>query len=92
MYMDDIKLFAKNEKELETLILAVRIYSDDIGMEFCIEKCAMLIMKSEKQQITEEMELPNQEKSERLEKGKLPNSWEYWKRTPSNKWKGKKKF
>ena len=25
MYMDDIKLFAKNQKELETLIHAVRI-------------------------------------------------------------------
>ena len=46
MYMDDIKLFAKNEKESETLIQAVRIYSQDIGMEFGIEKCAMLIMKS----------------------------------------------
>ena len=33
MYMDDIKLFAKNEKELETLIHTVRIYSQDIGME-----------------------------------------------------------
>ena len=32
MYMDDIKLFAKNEKELETLIHAVRIYSQDIGI------------------------------------------------------------
>ena len=29
MYMDGIKLFAKNEKELETLIRAVRIYSQD---------------------------------------------------------------
>ena len=34
MYMDDIKLFAKNEKELETLMLTVRIYSQDIGMEY----------------------------------------------------------
>ena len=34
--MDDIKLFAQNEK-LETLTEAVRIYSDDIGMEFGIE-------------------------------------------------------
>ena len=34
MYMDDIKLFAKNEKELETLIYAVRIYCQDIGTEF----------------------------------------------------------
>ena len=46
MYMDDIKLLAKNEKELETLIHAVIIYSQDIGMEFGIEKCAMLIRKS----------------------------------------------
>ena len=49
MYMDDIKLFAKNEKELETLKHAVRIYPQDIGMEFGIEKCAMLVMKSGKQ-------------------------------------------
>ena len=27
MYMDDIKLFAKNEKELKTLIHTVKIYS-----------------------------------------------------------------
>ena len=37
MYMDDIKLFAKNEKGSETLIQAVRIYSEDIGMEFSIK-------------------------------------------------------
>ena len=41
MYMGDIKLFAKNEKHLETLIQTVRIYSQDIGMEFGIEKYAM---------------------------------------------------
>ena len=33
MYIDDIKLFANNEKELEILIQAVRICSQDIGME-----------------------------------------------------------
>ena len=48
IYMDDIKLFAKNEKELKTLIQAVRIYSQNIGMEFGIEKCTTLIMKSGK--------------------------------------------
>ena len=62
MYMDDIKLFAKNEKELETLIHAVRIYSQDIGMEFGIEKCAMLVKKSGKQHLTDGMEQPNQDK------------------------------
>ena len=62
MYMDDIKLFAKNEKELETLIRTVRIYSQDIGMEFSIEKCALLVMKRGKRHLTDEIELPNQDK------------------------------
>ena len=62
MYMDGIKLFAKNEKELETLIHTVRIYSRDIGMEFGIEKCAMLVMKSGKRHLTDGMELPNKDK------------------------------
>ena len=44
MYMDNIKLFAKLEKELETLIQTIKIYSQDIGMEFCIGKCARAIM------------------------------------------------
>ena len=62
MNMDDIKLFAKNEKEMETLIHAVRIYSQDIGMEFGIENFVMLVMKSGKQHMTDGMELPNQDK------------------------------
>ena len=62
MYMDDIKLFAKNEKELETLIHAVRIYSQNIWIEFGIERCTMLVMKSSEQHLTDRMELPNQKK------------------------------
>ena len=68
MYMDDIKLFAKNERQLETLIHAVRIYSQDIGMEFGIEKCAMLVMKSGKRYMTDGMELPNHDRIRTLEK------------------------
>ena len=60
--MDGIKLFAKNEKELETLIHAVRIYSQDIGMEFGREKSTMLVMKSGKRHMTDGMELPNHDK------------------------------
>ena len=62
MYMDAIKLFAKNEKELETLIHAVRIYSHDIRMEFGIEKYATLLMKRGKQHMPDGIELPNQDK------------------------------
>ena len=62
MYMDGIKLFAKDEEEVETLIHTVRIYSQDIGMEFGIEKFAMLVMKSGKWHTTDGIELPNQDK------------------------------
>ena len=72
MYMDNIKLFSQNEKELETLIQAVKIYSQDIGMEFGIEKCAMLKMKNGKQHMTEGIKLPKQGKNQNVQrKGKL---------------------
>ena len=62
-----IKLFAKNENDTETLIQAVRIYSKDIGMEFGIDKCTVLLMISGKRHMTEEIELPNQGKIRTLE-------------------------
>ena len=62
MYMNDVTLFAKNEKELETLIHAVRIDSLDIAMGSGIEKCAMLVLKRGKRRLTDGMELQNQYK------------------------------
>ena len=50
---------------------AIRLYSQNVGMKFVIEKCSMQIMKSGKRQKTEGIELINQEKSERSEKRKL---------------------
>ena len=48
MPMDDINLSAKNKKELETLINTVRIYSQDIGIEFT----SMCHASNEKRQTT----------------------------------------
>ena len=72
--MDDIKLFAENEKELKTLIQAERIYSEDIGIGFGIKQCALLIMKSRKRQMLEGIEVttpPPKKKSERSQKRNL---------------------
>ena len=51
--MYNTKVFAKNEKERETLMQKIRIYSQDIGMEFDIEKCTLLIKKSGKRATAE---------------------------------------
>ena len=58
----------KNEKELETLTQAIKIYWQDKGMVFRIEKYAMHIVKSVKRQITEGREGSNQEKTRTLRK------------------------
>ena len=39
-YMDDLKLYATNAGELEGLLKTVKAFSDDIGMEFGLDKCA----------------------------------------------------
>ena len=36
--MDDIKIIAKIKKVLESLIQTIKIFSQDIGMEFGVEK------------------------------------------------------
>ena len=64
--MNNIKLFAKNDKELETQIQKIKIYSQHTEMKFGIEKRAKLIMKRGKREITEEIELPNQERIQML--------------------------
>ena len=46
--MNDISIFSNNKKELETVIKPIRIYSQDIGIEFVIERWAVHIMKKTK--------------------------------------------
>ena len=45
LYMDDLKLYGKNEKEINSLVQTVRIFSKDICMDFGIDKCATLVLK-----------------------------------------------
>ena len=59
LYMDDLKIYAKNRMELESLMNTVRIFSDDIGMEFGLQKCAILVMKRGKIEMgTDDMIMP----------------------------------
>ena len=59
--MDDLKLYSRSEKGLDSLVLTVRVFSEDIGMEFGIEKCAMLVMEKGKIVKSAGIELPDNE-------------------------------
>ena len=48
LFMDDLKLYSRNQKELDSLVQTIRIFSKGIGMEFGIEKCAMLVFEKGK--------------------------------------------
>ena len=37
LLMDDLKLYSRNEKELDSLVQTIRIFSKDKGMEFGIK-------------------------------------------------------
>ena len=76
----------KNEKELETIIQAIR-YSQNIGMEFCLEKCAMLIKRSDKRPTRKGIKLRDQERIRTLREKDIYFTKEFWKQTPSNKWR-----
>jgi len=40
LYMDNLKLFAKTEKEIKSLLNSVTLFSSNIDMQFGIAKCA----------------------------------------------------
>ena len=69
LFMDDLKLYAMNEKGVDSLIQTVRVFSEDIGMEFGIEKCAVLVMKRGKVVKSEGIKLPDYKTIQGLKDG-----------------------
>jgi len=45
LYMDDLKLIAKSEEELQKQIQTVKTFSDYVHMEFWLDKCAKITFK-----------------------------------------------
>ena len=60
--MEDLKLYGKSEKEIKGLVSNVEVFSKDIGMEFGIKKCVVIIMNRGKVKSTDGIELPTGEK------------------------------
>ena len=59
LFMDDLKLYSRSEKGLDSLLQTVHVFSEDIGIEFGVEKCAMLLMEKGKTVKSVDIELPD---------------------------------
>ena len=44
-FMDDLKLYGKSDSQIDSLVKTVHLFSKDIGMEFGVKKCGVLILK-----------------------------------------------
>ena len=62
LLMDDLKLYGKSENEIKGLVSTVEVFSQDIGMEFGIEKCGVIILNRGKFKSTSGIELSSVEK------------------------------
>ena len=69
LFMDDLELYASNEKSLGSLIQTVRVFSNGIGMEFGVEKCLVLTMKKGKMINSDGIVLPNKRTMKGLKEG-----------------------
>ena len=59
LLMDELKLFAKDKREINSLLSTVQIFSNDVKMEFGIKKCGVLVMKRGKVTLPKGIELPS---------------------------------
>ncbi|XP_063592543.1 uncharacterized protein LOC134769733 [Penaeus indicus] len=67
LFMDDLKIYGKNEREINGLVSTVEIFSNNIGMEFGAKKCGTLILKRGKVVKTDGLELPSGDKIKEVE-------------------------
>ena len=59
LFMDDLKLYGKSQDEIDALLGLVQEYSNDIGMVFGMDKCAVLGIKKGKRVECSGVELPS---------------------------------
>ena len=66
--MDDLKLHGKSKRsELKGSVSTLELFSQDIDMEFGINKCGVIIMNRGKIKSTAGIELPSSEKIKEIE-------------------------
>ena len=73
LFMDDLKLYGRDEEEIKKLCAVVHKFSKDIGMEFGMDKCAVLEIKSGVQVSCNGIVLPDDKTMQEVE----PEGYKY---------------
>ena len=70
--MDDLKLFEKSDVQIDQLVQTVFTFNEDIGMEFDLKKCGVVILKKGKLVKFDGIQLPNQEIMKEVDENGYP--------------------
>ena len=73
LFMDDLKLYGRDKDEIKKLCAVVHKFSKDIGMEFGMDKCAVLEIKSGVQVSCNGIVLPDDKTMQEVE----PEGYKY---------------
>ena len=57
LFMDDLKLYASSDTQLQQLLQVVHTFSNDIGMKFGLDKCAKCCLRAGKKSHAENIQL-----------------------------------
>ena len=71
LFMDDLKLYASNDNQLNTLINITKLFSDDIRMSFGFDKCNKITIKRGYLQQTGDIILDKDETIKELDHSKI---------------------
>jgi hypothetical protein len=71
LYMDELKLITKSEKELQRQVQKVKTFSNDTHMEFRLVKCAKITLKRGKFISSQNLVIDNNREIQELEEGKM---------------------
>ena len=59
VFMEDLKLYGGDERQIDSLINTVRVFSVDIRMKFRLKKCGLVVMKRSKVVKYDGVDLPD---------------------------------
>ena len=68
LFLDDPKRYGKDDNQLDSLVQTKFTFSEDIGMEFGLKKCRVVILKRRKIVKLDGIHLPNQEIMKEVDK------------------------
>lgn len=59
LFIDDLRLYRKNERELNSFIITVNTFSEYTDVTFCMDKCKVLVIQQGRKKHSDGLKMPD---------------------------------